>query len=119
MLRHLKNINELVLYGSISCGLAFFVRINPAFFWAVLLFRIAVLGYSAYVVSYLEDNKILGIMLGAAVFIGAIGGNFDWIILQLTYNQSAILMNGMLIFAIVLMGGALILHYRGGSNAQR
>lgn len=56
MLRHLKNITELTLYASISCGLAFVGRLFPAFYFPIVLFRLGVIGYCGYVVCYQERN---------------------------------------------------------------
>ncbi|MFM6001703.1 MAG: hypothetical protein ACKPB7_00250 [Sphaerospermopsis kisseleviana] len=104
MLRHLKNFNELVLYASISCGLSFFVRLNPSFFYAGLLLRLCVLGYAFYVIAGIEDNKVFGYCLGASVFVGLIGGNWAWLELQLNYNQSDLISTALLIAIIPIIG---------------
>lgn len=103
MLRHLKNFNELVLYASISCGLSFFVRLNPSFFYAVLLLRLCVLGYAFYIIAGIEDNRVFGICLGSAVLVGLIGGNWDWLELQLKYNQSHLISTALLIGIIPII----------------
>jgi hypothetical protein len=114
MLRHLKNFNELVLYASISCGLSFFVRLNPSFFYAVLLLRLCVLAYSFYIIAGIEDNQIFGICLGASVLVGLIGGNWDWLELQLKYNQSSLISTALLIGIIPLI--AAILYQQWGNK---
>lgn len=119
MLRHLKNFNELVLYASISCGLAFFTRLNPSFFWAILMLRLCVLVYAGYIISYLEDNRIFGWCLGASVLVGLVGGNFDWLQLQFTFNQQAIINTIILIFALPILAFGFYFHYQGGRNAVK
>ncbi|MFM6003840.1 MAG: hypothetical protein ACKPB7_11305 [Sphaerospermopsis kisseleviana] len=104
MLRHLKNFNELVLYASISCGLSFFVRLNPSFFYAVLLLRLCVLGYAFYVIADIENNRVFGICLGTSVLVGLIGGNWDWLELQSKYNQSDLISTALLIAIIPIIG---------------
>ena len=116
MLRHLKNFNELVLYASISCGLSFFVRLNPSFFWCVLLLRLCVLGYSFYIIAGIEDDKVFGICLGASVLVGLIGGNWDWIELQFKYNQSQIINTSLIVIILLIVSGGLFFHYSQGSK---
>ena len=114
MLRHLKNFNELVLYASISCGLSFFVRLNPSFFYAVLLLRLCVLAYSFYIIAGIEDNLVFGVCLGASVLVGLIGGNWDWVELQFKYNQSSIISSSLLLAIFPLI--ALILYQQWGDK---
>lgn len=114
MLRHLKNFNELVLYASISCGLSFFVRLNPSFFYAVLLLRLCVLAYSFYIIAGIEDNRVFGTCLGASVLVGLIGGNWDWVELQFKYNQSSIISNALLLAIFPLV--ALVLYQQWGDK---
>jgi hypothetical protein len=90
MLRHLQNLNELVIYASISCGLAFIARLFPAFYFPILLLRIGVLGYCLYVVAGAEGNRELAITLGGAMFLGMIGGNWDWLEVYLRFNQRVV-----------------------------
>jgi hypothetical protein len=116
MLRHLKNFNELVLYASISCGLSFFVRLNPSFFWCVLLLRLCVLGYSFYIIAGIEDDKVFGICLGASVLMGLIGGNWDWIELQFKYNQSQIINTSLIVIILLIVSGGLFFHYNQGGK---
>ena len=100
MLRHLKNFNELCLYASISCGLAFFARLNPAFFLPILLLRLCILIYSFFIIGRIEDNRIFGYCLGASIFVGLVGGYWDVIELNLAYNQQQIIN----IIALILGG---------------
>lgn len=87
MLRHLKNITELVMYASVSCGLAFFSRLFPAFYFPILLLRLGVFGYCAYVIGRAENNRDLALVLGGAMFIGLIGGNWDYLEVWFRFNQ--------------------------------
>jgi hypothetical protein len=103
MLRHLKNFNELVLYASISCGLSFFVRLNPSFFYAILLLRLCVLGYAFYIIGKIEDNRIFGYCLGTSVVVGMIGGYWDWLELQFRYNQSQLINIFLLVVSLPLI----------------
>jgi hypothetical protein len=119
MIRHLKNFNELVLYASISCGLAFFARVNPTFYYPVLLLRIAVLAYCFYVIYNIEANKIFGILLGSSVFLGLIGGYWDLIELHLRFNQSKILSNAVLIIAAPFIFSGLWLQWHQGKGYGR
>lgn len=114
MLRHLKNLNELALYASISCGLSFFVRLNPSFFYAVLLLRLCVLGYAFYIIAGIEDNQVFGYCLGASVLVGLIGGNWDYLELQLKYNQSHLISTALLLAIFLLI--ALILYQQWGDK---
>ena len=117
MLRHLKNFNELVLYASISCGLAFFVRLNPSFYLAVLLLRIAAIAYSMYIISYVEDNRVFGWCLAAAVVIGMVGGNLDWIQLQLQFNATKFISWFVLLVSMPLMATGIYAHYNAHKGA--
>jgi hypothetical protein len=104
MLRHLKNFNELVLYASISCGLSFFARLNPSFFYPVLLLRLSVLGYAFYIIAGIEDNRVFGVCLGASVLVGLIGGYWDYLELQFKYNQSHMISTALLIGILPIVG---------------
>jgi hypothetical protein len=90
MLRHLQNLNELVIYASISCGAAFFARIFPAFHYPILLVRIGLIGYCIYVIAWTEGNKVLAILLSGALILGMLGGNWDWLEIYLSFNQDSI-----------------------------
>lgn len=114
MLRHLKNFNELVLYASISCGLSFFARLNPSFFYAVLLLRLCVLGYAFYIIAGIEDNRVFGVCLGASVLVGLVGGNWDWLELQLKYNQSHLISTALLIAIFPVI--AIVLYQQWGKK---
>jgi hypothetical protein len=116
MLRHLKNINELIIYSAISCGLSWFSRLNPTFFYVVLLGRLSVLAYCFYIVSGIEGNKIFSYCLGAALMLGIIGGYWDWIEIQLRFNSISIISNGLIILAFLVVGIALFLGYFKGDK---
>jgi hypothetical protein len=91
MIRHLKNFNELALYAGLSCAIAFFTRLNPAFFYPVLLLRLSILLYCFYVVALTENDKTLAIIIGAAIFIGWVGGYWDLIEVYFRFNLTNIL----------------------------
>ena len=113
MLRHLKNINELIIYSAISCGLSWFSRLNPTFFYVVLLARLSVLAYCIYIVSGIEGNKVFSCCLGAALILGIIGGYWDVIEINLKFNAVSIVSNGLIVLAFLVVGIALFLGYKG------
>jgi hypothetical protein len=90
MLRHLQNLNELVIYASVSCGVAFIGRIFPAFHFPILLLRLGVFGYCLYVIAGTEGNKVLASLLAGALLLGMVGGNWDWLEVYLRFNQELI-----------------------------
>ena len=113
MLRHLKNINELIIYSAISCGLSWFSRLNPTFFYVVLLGRLSVLAYCVYIISGIEGNKIFSYCLGASLLLGIIGGYWDVIEIQLRFNSVSIISNTLLILVVALIGSMLFMGYKG------
>jgi hypothetical protein len=102
MLRHLKNVNELVVYASFSCGLAFVGRIFPAFFFPILLLRLGIFGYCLYVVAGAEKNRELAIILGGALFLGMLGGYWDLIEVYLRFDSERIISTFTAILCFVL-----------------
>lgn len=90
MLRHLKNANELILYASISCGLAFVGRIYPAFWFPIFLLRLGVFLYCVYVIAKVEKNKELAMILGGALFLGMLGGYWDLVEVYLRFNSELV-----------------------------
>lgn len=117
MLRHLKNINELVIYTAISCGLSWFSRLNPSFFYVVLLARLSVLAYCIYIISGVEGNKIFSYCLGASLLLGIIGGYWDWVEIQMRFNSVSIISNSLTILIFLLIGIMLFVGYKGGKKA--
>jgi hypothetical protein len=113
MFRHLKNINELIIYSAISCGLSWFSRLNPTFFYVVLLGRLSVLAYCFYIISGVEGNKIFSYCLGASLLLGIIGGYWDLIEINLTFNAVSIISNTLLILVVALIGSMLFMGYKG------
>jgi hypothetical protein len=113
MLRHLKNINELIIYSAISCGLSWFSRLNPTFFYVVMMARLSVLAYCFYIVSGLEGNKIFSYCLGASLLLGMLGGYWDVIEIQLRFNAVSIVSNGLIILVVMLIGSMLFVGYKG------
>jgi len=119
MLRHLKNINELVLYAGFSCLVAFLTRLNPVFFFPVLMLRLSILSYCIYVISYTEGNKVIARIISAAVVVGWIGGYWDLIEVYLQWDSSEIIKNIMLILVIPIVFFALYMQWNHGKNAAR
>ena len=113
MLRHLKNINELIIYSAISCGLSWFSRLNPTFFYVVLLARLSVLAYCVYIVSGIEGNKIFSYCLGASLLLGIVGGYWDIIEIQLRFNSVSIISNFLVIAVVALIAIMLFMGYKG------
>jgi len=116
MLRHLKNLIELTLYAGISCGVAFFTRLNPAFYYPVLLLRLSILAYCVYVIAVAEGNRHLALVLGGAVFIGWFGGYWDLIEVYLHYDYARIFYYIALIIAIPIIATSLYLQWSYGKN---
>ena len=113
MLRHLKNINELIIYTAISCGLSWFSRLNPTFFYVVLLARLSVLAYCVYIISGIEGNKIFSYCLGASLLLGIIGGYWDLIEINLKFNAVSIVSNFLIILVVALIAIMLFVGYKG------
>lgn len=118
MLRHVKNINELVLYASISCGLAYTARLNPAFQFPILLLRLGTLGYCGYVIAIAENNKDLAIVVGGAILIGTIGGYWDLIEVHTKYVSPETTITATLLALTVLGTISYILNQRSKENGK-
>lgn len=108
MIRHLKNINELILYASISCGFAFLVRLVQSFSIPVLVALIVVLFYYWYVIGRAENNKLIATIITTALVVGFIGGNADWIELYLRYNTVLIARYVSIISCLILAVLAMV-----------
>lgn len=91
MMRHLKNVNELVLYAAVSCGVAFLSRLIPGLWFPLLLLRLAILGYCIYVIGWLEQKRHVGLLVGVAMFLGSIGGYWDLLEVYFRYNPNFIM----------------------------
>jgi len=113
MLRHLKNINELIIYSAISCGLSWFSRLNPTFFYVVMLARLSVLAYCIYIVSGVEGNKIFSYCLGASLLLGMLGGYWDLIEINLKFNAVSIISNFLVVTVVLLIAIMLFVGYKG------
>lgn len=90
MLRHLQNANELVLYASLSCGAAFLGRILPPFYFPILLLRLGIFSYCAFVIFRAEGQRELALVIGASLFLGMLGGYWDLIEIHLRYNLAQV-----------------------------
>lgn len=108
MLRHVQNLNELVVYASISCGAAFVARLYPAFHYPIFLVRVGVVAYCFVIISSAEGNKHLAFMLSGALLLGMLGGNWDWIEIYLKFNQDIVgRYLSLLIFGVLLIMGVV------------
>ena len=118
MLRHLKNLDELILYASISCGAAFISRLFPAFFFPITFLRMGIFGYCIYIIAGAEKNKELAVTLGGALFLGMIGGNWDYLEVYLRYNQELIarLITVVTIISLITLG--LFLYFKGEGHGK-
>jgi hypothetical protein len=118
IMRHLKNVNELVVYAVISCGVAFIGRLIPAFYFPILLLRLAILLYCLYVIANLENNKELAIIIGVSLFIGMLGGYWDLIEVWIRYDFAAIsqIITILLLLIASLLG--LYIYARGNGKAS-
>jgi hypothetical protein len=119
MLRHLKNANELVIYATISCGAAFIGRILPAFYFPILLLRLAIFGYCIYVIGFTEKNKELAVILGGALFIGMVGGYWDLIEVYLRYDLAKILNTITFVLLFLLFVSAMIIKVHHGKASKK
>jgi CDP-diglyceride synthetase len=118
MLRHLKNLNELILYASISCGAAFFTRLFPAFFFPILLLRLGVLAYCTYVIATIERNREFATIFGAALLIGTIGGSWDYLEVYIRYNQELIAKLLSLLVFVTFAGTGLVVYLGDVGNGK-
>lgn len=114
MFRHLKNTNELCLYSGFSCGLAFLVRIEPAFFFPVLILRLAILAYCFYVVAFVEGNKEFAVILTASILVGWLGGYWDYFEIVWSFNQSELMGTISFLIAIAAFCFILFIHWNYG-----
>lgn len=114
MIRHLKNFNELALYAGVSCSFAYLVRLNPAFFYPVLLLRLSILLYCFYIIALTENEKSIAVIIGAAIFISWLGGYWDLFEIYLNFDLTNILNKAITIIAIPLIAASLYLSVRNG-----
>lgn len=111
-MRHLRNINELILYASISCFVTFIARLYPAFLAPITFVRIGIIGYCLWIIATAEGNKILAMSVSVALTVGVIGGNWDYLEVWLKYNQDT-LTRFVNIFAFIsLLGCGITVYYR-------
>ena len=108
MVRHLKNFNELVIYASLSTGLAFFVRLYPSFFFPVLLLRLSVVAYALFIIAHVEHNRAFSYSLITAILLGLIGGYWDVVELNFVHNQSQLIAISSIISALSIAVIAVI-----------
>jgi hypothetical protein len=108
MIRHLKNFNELIIYASLSTGLAFFVRYFPAFYFPVMLLRLAVVAYALFVIASIEHNRAFSYSLICSILLGLIGGYWDVIEINFTHNQSQVVIISSVISALSIAAIAVV-----------
>jgi hypothetical protein len=119
MLRHLKNANELILYASVSCGAAFIGRMFPAFFYPILLLRLGILGYCIYVIAGAEKNKELAVIIGGALGIGMIGGNWDLIGVYLAFDPQTIFATVSTAIAVVALIALIVMQVKSNGKTSK
>lgn len=90
-MRHIKNIQELVLYSAVSCSLAFFTRMFPYMTYPTIMLRLGLAGYCLYIIGTIEGEHIVVNLILASIFLGWLGGYWDHIHLIAQYNTQAIL----------------------------
>jgi hypothetical protein len=119
MIRHLKNTNELVLYASLSCGAAYLGRLLPPFYFPILLLRLGIFAYCIYVIGNLEKNREFAVILGGAVFIGMIGGYWDYIELLIKFDSPKVIasLSGALFLALVI--AAIVYQVNSGGQISK
>ena len=120
MLRHLKNANELILYASLSCGASFLVRLLPPFYWPILLLRSAIFVYCAIVLYRAENNRELAMIIGASLFIGMLGGYWDYIEVLIKYDlQLVVTTITSVLCASLIIGLIYIQVMNNGSTGKK
>lgn len=119
MLRHLKNTNELVLYASLSCGAAYLGRLLPPFYFPILLLRLGIFAYCLYVIGNLEKNREFAILLGGALFIGVIGGYWDYIELLIKFDSAKVVAPLSGAFFLSLTSAIFYRVNRGGQISKK
>lgn len=119
MIRHFRNFVEISLYAGISCGVAFLVRLNPALFYPILILRIGILLYCWFVIAEVERNRVFGLILGAAVLIGWVGGYWDYFELYFHYNLSEIIGTATALLVFVVVVCSIWIHWNNGTTIQR
>lgn len=119
MLRHLQNANELVLYASLSCGVAFIGRILPPFYFPILLLRLGMFAYVTFVLFKAEGQKELALIIGASLFIGMIGGYWDLIEIWLRYDLSTVVNTITAVMIFVFVVGMIALQVNNGKHSSK
>jgi hypothetical protein len=97
-MRHLHNATELTLYASVSCLGAFLGRLYPALFFPIFLLRFGVFAYCLFIVAKAEGNKDLALTISSALFVGMLGGYWDYIEVLLRYDLAKV-MNSIVILS--------------------
>jgi|SRR3569832_164160 len=119
MIRHLRNSQELVLYASISCGAAYLGRLLPPFYFPILLLRLGIFAYCIYVVGNLEKNREFAIILGGALFLGMIGGYWDYLELLIKYDSPKVISSLATATLLALAISTFIYQVRSNGQASK
>jgi len=109
MFRHFKNLNELVVVASCSCGLSFLGRLIPELAFPVFLIRLGFLVYFVYVIGICEGDRGTATLLAVACILGAIGGSWDYWFIWMKYNGDVIRLWSLVITLIILLPIAVYL----------
>lgn len=119
-MRHSQNLNELILLAGCSAGLAFLARLNPGFYFPVLLLRLGFYCYCAYVVGYLEGRREIALLSGTAVLLGLLGASWDDWEIWLRFHPDSIITGGLIGTALIAIAiGFLMLHLKGERDAAQ
>lgn len=89
-MRHLGNFNELVFYAALSCLGSFLARTYPGLWVPLVLLRLGVIAYCFWILILGESNKILAGILGTSIFVGAVGGYWDYIEVWLKFDSARV-----------------------------
>lgn len=78
--RHLRNIDELIFWTSLSCLLSLLGRLSLAFLFPTLLLRVGVGIYVWQVIGKGEGQRLVAGLICGALVIGFIGGTWDGVV---------------------------------------
>lgn len=111
-MRHLANANELMFYAALSCAASFLARSFPGLWIPLLLLRLGVIGYCFWIIAIGESNKVLAGIIGTSVFIGAVGGYWDYIEVWLRFdNERVSRAISITFFGLMALGGIALQVY--------
>ena len=73
------------------------------------MLRLSLLGYALYVVGNIQSNRPFAYCLIAALILGWLGGYWDYLELQIVFNQSEFIAACSLILGLVIAAIAVVL----------